>query len=85
MPEHHDPNNPMSFVNAIEIIGLATKLPPCPHCYRTTKLHPMTDVGWGLELFHEPDCPEHEDNQAAAEYDASNTDPADPPGSSEDW
>jgi len=66
---HHDSDDPMAFVNAIEAIGLAATLPPCPHCTMTTKMLPMSGTGWGLDVTHQSGCPLHEDNQPAHEVD----------------
>jgi hypothetical protein len=69
MSDQHNSDDPMAFLNAIETIGLAATLPPCPHCTMTTKMLPMTGSGWGLDVIHEPECPLHEDNQPAHEVD----------------
>ena len=42
-------------------------VPRCQHCTTTGHMLPMTGTAWGLEVFHEQHCPEHEDNQPACE------------------
>ena len=66
----HDSDDPLGYLNAFEAALLAHDLPPlpCPHCHDTRKpLLPMSGNGWGVETFHEPDCPDHDDNLPAPE------------------
>lgn len=64
----HDPADPTGHLNALEAALLAVRLPRCPHCDDRREVLPMSGNGWGVETTHEPGCPEHEDNQPAAEY-----------------
>ena len=70
MSPDHDHDHPLSHVGAIEAAYLALhrNLPPCPHCHDERRIVPMSGTAWGVETFHEPDCPSHEDNQPAAEW-----------------
>lgn len=54
-------------LNRLEAAIGATTYPPCRHCHSTTRPLMMTGNAWGIEVFHEPACPEHEDNQPAVE------------------
>lgn len=65
----HDHSDPLSYLNAIEAAWLASDshVPRCPHCHVSYRMLPMTGNAWGLEVFHEPDCPEHDDNQPSPE------------------
>jgi hypothetical protein len=63
----HDPDDPMRYLNALEIALLAARLPQCPHCTVSTEMVPMGRSGWALGINHERGCPEHEDNQPADE------------------
>ena len=63
----HDFRNPLSYLNAVEIMWLAadSTVPRCPHCHVTYEPLPMQGTAWGLDVHHERECPEHEDNQPA--------------------
>lgn len=65
----HDFDNPLSRLAMLEAANLATALPRCPHCHDERRAVPMPGTAWGVETTHEPDCPLHEDNQPAAEWD----------------
>ena len=56
----HDHGHPLSYVNALEMaVHLATTA-RCPHCDASGSLLPMTGTAWGIEITHEPDCPDGE-------------------------
>lgn len=81
----HDSGDPLSYLNAIEAVWLAADgtITRCPHCRVTHAMLPMSGTGWGVEVFHEDDCPAHEDNLPAEEFDG--TDVVIPVETSEDW
>jgi hypothetical protein len=60
----HDPDDPQGHLNAIEAIWLASEegVLTCPHCHLTKRMLPMSGNGWGVELEHQPGCPEHDDS-----------------------
>jgi hypothetical protein len=64
----HKPDDPIGQLNALEAALLAVRLPPCRWCADRRELLPMSGNGWGVEIFHAPSCPEHEDNRPAAEH-----------------
>lgn len=66
----HDFTDPLSYLNAIETAWLASDslIPRCPTCTEERRMLPMPGNGWAVDVIHEPHCPEHEDNQPAAEY-----------------
>lgn len=70
----HEHGHPDSYLNAIEVSWLAadSKVMLCPHCTATTKMLPMSGTAWGLDVHHEADCPDHEDNQPATGHDFTN-------------
>lgn len=72
----HDHGNPLSTVSALEaaFLALPRNLPPCRHCHDRREIVPMEGTSWGVETFHEPSCPEHEDNQPAAEWGGDHAD-----------
>lgn len=69
----HDFDDPQSQLSAIEMAWLAadSTVPRCPHCNEERHLLPMPGTAWGVEVFHEPHCPNHEDNQPAAGFDCT--------------
>lgn len=73
----HDRDDPMSYLHAMEAVGVAVTMPPCPHCRSSTRPLPMSGNGYGVEIFHEDGCPEHEDNQPTPERPQPDDDPED--------
>jgi hypothetical protein len=65
----HDHSDPLSYLNAIEAAWLASDshITRCLHCHVTYRMLPMTGTAWGLEVFHQDHCPEHDDNQPIPE------------------
>lgn len=63
----HDFDSPMSELGKLEAAALAVALPHCPHCHSEHIPVPMSGTAWGVETFHEDDCPQHEDNRPAIE------------------
>ena len=59
----HDHDDPQSYLNALEMAVYEATTIRCVHCHATGKMLPMSGAAWGIEVFHEDDCPEHEDNQ----------------------
>lgn len=64
----HDFDHPLNEVHKLEAARLAATMPACPHCHAEHAPLPMTGTAWGVETFHEASCPNHEDNQPAAEW-----------------
>jgi len=58
----HDHDDPQGYLNGLEWTGYLATTVLCPHCHATGKPLPMTGNVWGVELFHEPGCPDHDDN-----------------------
>ena len=58
----HEPDHPMAHMNAVEANQLATAPGAlvCPHCRVEKRMLPLTGAGCGVEVFHQPGCPEHE-------------------------
>lgn len=71
-PWNHDSWDPMSHLNAIEAAWLASDktVEWCHYCTPELHMLPMSGPGWGVEVFHEPWCPEHDDNQPTPEWPA---------------
>jgi hypothetical protein len=65
----HDFTDPLSQLNAIEMAWLAadSTVSHCDHCQVTHRMLPMMGTAWGLDVSHEPHCPEQDDNQPYAE------------------
>ena len=61
--EEHDFGNPLEYLDAIEVDHLSAAQPPCPHCAADHRLMAGPGTSWLLEVFHQPGCPEHDDNQ----------------------
>jgi hypothetical protein len=59
----HDPDDPQGHLNALEAAWLATDstVARCPHCTVTSRMLPMPGAAWGLDVSHEPGCPENTD------------------------
>lgn len=66
----YDFDNPLNELAKIEAARLASTMPKCIHCHAEHSPVPMEGAAWGVETFHEADCPEHEDNQPANEVEA---------------
>lgn len=66
---HHDHADPRSYINAIEMAWLASDstVPRCLSCNVTYRMLPMTGAAWGLEVFHEAHCREHDENLVTPE------------------
>lgn len=58
----HDWDDPRQYLNGLEMARYLAEAPPCPHCHAHGELLPMTGTAWGIEWFHEDDCPDHDDN-----------------------
>jgi hypothetical protein len=63
----HDYDDPQGYLNGLETALLASERGALdcshyPHCHITKRVIAMSGPGWGVELFHEPHCPEHDDN-----------------------
>lgn len=58
----HDHSNPLTRLAAVEAAALASAI-TCPQCAVETHPIPMGGTGYGVEEFHEPGCPNHEDHQ----------------------
>jgi hypothetical protein len=65
----YDFDHPLNTLNRLESALLAADM----HCIWCEAEHtpvPMGGTDWGVETFHQPECPEHEDNQPANEVQA---------------
>lgn len=62
----HDYDDPRSHLNALEMAAWAARAPKCPACASDWHLLPGPGTTWLIEWFHEPHCPEHEDQRPAA-------------------
>ena len=58
----HDYDDPQAWLNGLEAALLAATGITCRHCHVTAKPLAMGGTGWGVEVFHEPGCPDHDDN-----------------------
>ena len=58
----HDYEDLQGYLNGLEAALLAATAITCHHCRATGKPLAKTGNGWGVEVFHEPDCPDHDYN-----------------------
>ena len=61
------PSGPKAYLNGLEAARLAATAITCRHCRATGKPLAIAGTGWGVEVFHEPGCLEHDDNLPAPE------------------
>jgi hypothetical protein len=62
---NHAWDTPESIANFTVAWQTMRDLPGCPHCTVHHWPLALSGTAWGWETFHEPHCPEHDDNQEA--------------------
>ncbi len=63
----HDYEDPREYLNALEWAAYADMHVLCRHCHATAELLPMVGTAWGLDVTHEPGCPDNYDDLPAPE------------------
>lgn len=60
----HQADDPVDYLNQLEAALLAARLQDtgCASCVLRCDPVPGTGTGWVVEVFHEAQCPEHDNN-----------------------